>query len=347
MIRVLLADASRPERERLREILESDPEIRVIAEASNGLEAVGRCLSAAPDVVVMDLQMPGLDGVSAVEQIMAARPTPIVILSATARPGEVKSAFRAVRAGALEALPRPEGTTSDPSCRKLGEDLLRRVKLYARAGGREGWGGVETASALSLDLPLPSVSPRVVAIGASTGGPKTVQALLSALPSRFPCPILLVQHLSRDFTRGFAEWLRRETALVVRVVEGAEPLCPGSVYLAQGGRHLVVRGGRAVLSDDPPANGFRPSVDVLFHSLARECGHLAIAVLLTGMGRDGASGALAVRQAGGHVLVQNEESSVIFGMPRAATELGAPTRVVAAGDLPIALAEAVSDTPAG
>ncbi len=337
----MVVDDSRFVREVLREILESDPEIRVVTEAENGREAVDRCVSVGPDVVLMDLQMPVMDGLTAVEQIMVARPTPVIILSATVRPGEVKSAFQAVRAGAFEALPKPEGMTCRESYRKVAEDLVTRVKLYARVGRRKGWGEESPASLSALDLAVPAASRRLVAIGASTGGPRTIQALLAALPGTFPCPILLVQHISPGFTRGFAQWLQRETPLTVRIVEGAEPLHRGTVYLGLDGRHLVMGKGKAVLSDAPPVNACRPSVDVLFRSMAQECGRLGVAVLLTGMGRDGADGALAVRQAGGEVLVQDERSSVIFGMPRAAIELGAATRIVAARDLPRALVEAI------
>lgn len=190
---------------------------------------------------------------------------------------------------------------------------------------------------------MPASSSKVVAIGASTGGPKTVQALLAALPSGFPSPLLLVQHLSHGFARGFAQWLQRGTPFPVRVVERPEPLRKSTVYLAPEGSHLEVRKGKAVVTRGQPVNGCRPSVDILFHSLARECGGEALAVLLTGMGRDGALGALAVREAGGEVIVQDESTSVIFGMPQAAIELGGATRVVPAGELPRALAESVGN----
>jgi two-component system chemotaxis response regulator CheB len=243
-----------------------------------------------------------------------------------------------VRAGAFEALAKPVGVTSPQAYEAVAADLLARVKLYARVGRRKGWGAEEIETP---HVRMPAVSPRVVGIGASTGGPRTVQAILSVLPPDFPCPILVVQHISLGFTRGFASWLQRESKLAVRVVERPERLTKGSVYLATDGNHLEVRGGMAVLTQTPPVNACRPSVDVLFGALAREYGSYAVAVVLTGMGRDGAQGAAAVRAAGGEVIVQDEESSVVFGMPKAAIELGAASRVVPARLVPRALAEAV------
>ncbi|GAB4265560.1 MAG: chemotaxis-specific protein-glutamate methyltransferase CheB [Deferrisomatales bacterium] len=341
MIRVLLVDDSRLVRTVLRGVLESDPEIQVVGEAENGLEGVRKCVELGPDVVLMDIQMPVMDGLEAVERIMRERPTPVIILSATVHPGEVKSAFRAVRAGAFEALPKPEDVASAEGGARVAEELLPRIKLYARVGRTRGWQRRPEDEGTDAAIRLPAASPRLVAVGASTGGPRTVQSIFRALPASFPCPVLLVQHISLGFTRGFAQWLQRETDLTVKVLERSERLEPGTIYLALDGRHMEARRGLAVLTDDPPVNACKPSVDVLFESVAREWGEHAVAVLLTGMGRDGARGALAVRQAGGEVIVQDESTSVIFGMPKAAIELGAATRVVPAGRIPQVLAEVI------
>jgi two-component system chemotaxis response regulator CheB len=325
----------------LREILEVDPTIRVVGEAGNGLEGVAKCVGSQPDVVLMDVQMPVADGFEAVARIMRERPTPVIVLSATVSPGEVGSAFQAVRAGAFEVLPKPDGPASLESYAPLAEALRSRVKLYARVGRRRGWGTVAEAGRDPAPLRVVGASRRVVALGASAGGPRTLLAILSALPTTFPCPILLVQHISAGFARGFTQWLSREVALPVRAVENPELLRPGTVYLAPDDRHLGVRRGVAMAVEGPPQHGCRPAVDVLFHALAEEYGSLAVAVLLTGMGKDGASGALAVRRAGGEVLVQDEATSVIFGMPKAAIELGAATQVVPAPDIPRLLVQAV------
>ncbi len=347
MIRVLVVDDSRLVRAVVRDLLEEDPDIQVVAEAENGLEAVERCHEVRPDAVVMDIHMPVMDGLTAVERIMAECPTPVLILSATVNPGEVQSAFRAVRAGAFEALPKPDGSVSREEYTALAEELRSRIKLYARVGRRRGWtGAVEHAAPTGRPSVTGPVRRRVVAVAASTGGPRAVQALLSALPRPFPCPLLLVQHISLGFTRGFARWLEKETGFPVRVVEAPEPLKSGTVYMAADGGHLVVRRGRAMLHRGPAVNSCRPSADVLFESVAQAFGSRSVALVLTGMGRDGARGALAIRKAGGEVLVQDETSSVIFGMPKAAIEAGAATRVVPAGELPRALVEALgSEAP--
>jgi two-component system chemotaxis response regulator CheB len=293
----------------------------------------------------MDVQMPVMDGLEAVRRIMQERPTPVIVLSATVCPGEVGSAFRAVRAGAFEALPKPEGLTTRESLERITENLISRIKLYARVGRQRGWRG-RLMDVPSSGKPLfPATSHRVVAIGASTGGPRTVQSLLAAIPGSFPSPILLVQHISRGFTQGFAEWLQRECELDIRVVERSEPLRPGTVYLSRDERHLEIGLGRAVARTGPPVNACRPSVDVLFRSVARECGGNGVAVLLTGMGRDGGKGALAVHKAGGEVIVQDERSSVVFGMPKAAIDLGAAHRVLPAEEIPGALAAVLTEPP--
>ncbi len=339
MIRVLVVDDSRVVRAILRELLDTDPEIQVLAEAENGAQAVELCVSLGPDVVLMDVQMPVMDGLEAVARIMEERPTPVIILSATVSAGEVTSAFRAVRAGAFEALPKPEGPSTRGGYGRVAGDLIDRIKLYARVGRQRGWRGRFDGARTGTGLRFPSASRRLVAVGASTGGPRTVQSLLSAVPGSFPCPILLVQHISQGFTHGFVDWLQREIELSVQVVERSAALRPGTVFVGADERHLEVKMGRAVAVDGPPVNACRPSVDVLFRSVARTCGAKGVVVLLTGMGRDGARGALAVRRAGGEVIVQDEASCVVFGMPRAAIELGAATRVLPADGIPGALAE--------
>ncbi|MDF1553442.1 MAG: chemotaxis-specific protein-glutamate methyltransferase CheB [Deferrisomatales bacterium] len=345
MIRVLVVDDSRLVRTVVREILEADPEIQVVAEAENGLQAVEHCVSLGPDVVVMDIQMPVMDGLEAVERIMARRPTPVIILSATVSPGEVGSAFRAVRAGAFEALPKPEGVTCEETYAKMAADLVARVRLYAKVGQRRGWRDQVEDGAEVADLTAPRTSDRVVALGASTGGPRAVQRLLSSLPAPFPCPVLLVQHISLGFTRGFAQWLQREVSLEVQVVERSARLRSGVVYLPLDGHHLEVRHDLVLLRDTAPVNACRPSVDVLFGSVAREYAARGVAVLLTGMGRDGAQGALQMKQAGAQVLVQDEASCIVYGMPKAAVEVGAATRVVPLREMPSALLDALSVPP--
>lgn len=343
MINVLVVDDSPLVRSIVRDVIEQDPDVTVAGEAENGLDAVKKCISLSPDLVLMDIRMPVMDGLEAVKRIMSEHPTPVLILSATVSPGEVRSAFKAVRAGAFEALPKPEGITSREAYEKLSEDLLSRIKLYAKVGQRRGWKDqCSSARGETPETCLPFASPRIVAIGASTGGPKTVQTLLSSFPSTFPCPVLLVQHISKGFARGFAQWLQKETSLAVKVVEKPERLLKGTVYTAPDGKHLVVRRGMAAPGDGPPVNACRPSVDVLFDSVAEDYGGYAIGVLLTGMGKDGAEGASKIVRAGGDLIVQDEDSSVIFGMPKAAIDIGAYTQIAPARKIPKILAEIIA-----
>lgn len=343
----MLVDDSRVVRAVLRDLLEADPELQVVAEAENGLEAVERCEALRPDVVIMDVQMPVMDGLEAVERIMLRCPAPVIILSATVNPGEVQSAFRAVRAGAFEALPKPDASVTPEAYAAVAEDLRSRVKLYAKVGRRRGWSAApkEAETAPRAAPPGPTRPDRIVAIAASTGGPRAVQRLLRDLGPPFPCPGVLVQHISLGFTRGFAGWLERETGHPVTVVERPVELTPGTLYVAADGTHLAVHHGRAVPQEGPPVNACRPSADVLFETVAREYGARAVGVVLTGMGRDGAQGALALRRAGAPVLVQDEETSVIFGMPKAAIEVGAATRVVGLGEMAWAVLEALGTEP--
>jgi len=345
VIRVLLVDDSRLVRTVVRELLEEDPEIQVVGEAENGLDGVTQCLELKPDVVLMDVQMPVMGGLEAVERIMGERPTPVIVLSATISAGEVGSAFKAVRAGAFDVLPKPENLASREGYAQVADALRSRVKLYARAGRRRDWGAPASVAPAPLPRRARGSSQRVVAVGASAGGPRTLLAMLSALPPSFPCPILLVQHISPGFVRGFSQWLSKEIALPVKIVEDRELLRAGTIYLPADDRHLRVRRGLTVLGDGPPEHGCRPAVDVLFRALAEEYGSLAVAVVLTGMGKDGAQGALAVRRAGGEVLVQDEETSAIFGMPKAAIELGAATRVLPVSDIPRQLVTIVGGRP--
>lgn len=342
MIQVMIVDDSHLVRQMLRELIEHDDEVQVVVEAQNGAEAVDRCLTHKPDVILMDIQMPVMDGIEAVKKIMQVRPTPIIVLSATVYTGEVRSAFRALRAGALDALPKPQGLMVPENFTKVAQDLLSRIKLYALVGKKKGW-AQEPQTKVQPGFISPSVSSKVVVIGASTGGPGAVMSLLSSLPMNFPSPIILVQHMSEGFLGGFSQWLDREVSLNIVYVEEAVRLEPGNVYIPNNGYHIEVSRGAAVLREGPLVNAVRPAVDVLFKSVAREYGEQVVGVLLTGMGRDGGEGALAIKEAGGTVIVQDEETCVVFGMPKVAIELGAADYVEPLSNIPARLAQAVAN----
>lgn len=324
MIRVLVAEDSRTVRRLLVEILESDPEIRVVGEAGDGEETIEMAERLRPDLITMDVHMPILNGLDATKEIMVRAPTPIVIVSSAAREPDVGLALDATRAGALMILPKPESPLA-PDFEERRAELVSMVKAMAQVKVVRRWAPI-TTRARSVDgaTARPGVgNARLVAIATSTGGPPALQRILMDLPRDFPVPILVVQHIADGFVEGLCRWLRSSCNLRVKLAEEGEPLQPRTVYLAADDRHLGVRrNGTVALVDEPPIGGFRPSATYLFESAAREFGAAAIAVILTGMGRDGVEGLHAVHEAGGWVLAQDEPTSAVYGMPREAVRAG-------------------------
>jgi two-component system chemotaxis response regulator CheB len=330
-IRVLVADDSELFRELLSRVVASEPGFEVVAVAADGDEAAGLARKHKPDVITMDLNMPDADGYSGIARIMAATPTPILVLTAN----RVEAVgFRALSLGALDILEKPQaGSDLDDYGRVLRSRLrlLAGVKVIRHMRGlRERSAAAPRASTRQAEL---------VAIGASLGGPRALAALLRGLPTSFPAPIAVVQHIADGFTEGLASWLGSETRLEVREARDGEPLVAGRVVIAPSGHHLVVADGCVRLSDGPPVDTFRPSVTPLFLSAARAYGARACGVILTGMGRDGAEGLKAIHDAGGPTLAQDEATSAVFGMARAAVEAGAVDRVLPLDEIPRALLE--------
>lgn len=326
MIRVLLVDDSPSVRAVLRRFFSKTPDIEVVGEATDGSQAVQAVLDFQPHVVVMDLQMPVMDGYIATERIMAVRPTPIVVLSSRANRNQMQTAFEAIKRGALEVLPKPEDT---PSWQLLAESLPETVRTVADAQARPQWQPRKRRSGAAETVPAPIESGpkelRWVAIGASTGGPAAIREFLDEVPADAPVSFLIVQHIAAGFELGFADWLNKEFPLDVRLAQDGEMPRPGAVRLAPGGCHLQLAPGGVLRLDveTPARRGHRPSVDELFQSCAESCPREVAGVLMTGMGADGVEGLLALRQAGGLTLAQDEASSVVFGMPRVALERGA------------------------
>jgi two-component system, chemotaxis family, protein-glutamate methylesterase/glutaminase len=326
MIRVLIVDDSVTQREIFRRLLTADGGFSVIGEARNGKEAVEKVLSLAPDVVLMDIHMPDMDGIAATREIMQRSPTPIVIASATLRRRDVDLALEAYHAGAVAVIEKPEGAVL-LHLDKIAPQL-RRELIAASQARLPGWtarpAGKETQVSPREELP------RISAIGicASTGGPLALVEILSRLPQPFPVPVLLVQHISRGFEEGFAQWLARSSAQPVAMAAHGEALGPG-IWLAPGGCHLTLGVAlRIELEVARPADIHSPSGDPLFRSLARRLGSQAAGVLLTGMGDDGAAGLLELKEAGGTTIIQDEASSLIWGMPKAAKDKGAAGHVL-------------------
>jgi two-component system chemotaxis response regulator CheB len=343
--RVLVVEDSLTVRKRLSEILSADPEIELIGEAEDGKRAIELCQERRPDVITMDMMLPVMSGVAATEYIMAYCPTPILVVSSSINRGELFKTYDALAAGAVDVLEKMTGTEPDGAWER---NFLATIKLVAKIrvithprARLAGFGRLA-----SNPLPRrgdPALSGRkleLVAIGASTGGPAAIVEVLRSLPAAFQLPILFVLHINEPFGTAFADWLDGQTGRRVAYAKDGDSVVSarGRVVMAPAGRHLVVRDGRLRLTSDPERHSCRPSVDVLFESVAREYGASAIACLLTGMGRDGALGLLQIRQAGGLTIAQNEATSVIYGMPREAVLLGAATRVLPLDEIGPALA---------
>jgi two-component system chemotaxis response regulator CheB len=354
MIRVLIVDDSPTLRKLTRAILESDPALQVVGEARNSEEAVALTHKLQPDIITMDVRMSEMDGYQAIRRIMAESPRPIVVLTSTESDREPPINFKALEAGALMVVGKPHGLPdTDPQA----DQLIAQVKTMAeiKVVRRRWWLlGEKPASPRGepvepgqngpvVTTPRAVTGPvRLIAIGASTGGPPALQIIFGQLPPGLPVPIVVVQHISHGFVGGLARWLGDTTPLRIKVAETGEPLRPGTVYLAPDDQHLLVtQGNLALLKTSPPVDGHRPSVTVLFESVAQHYGSTAVGVLLTGMGSDGARGLKALHDAGGRTIAQDKATCVVFGMPQQGIALGVAHEVLPLEQIGPRLAELV------
>jgi two-component system chemotaxis response regulator CheB len=338
--RVVVVEDSATVRNRLVEILRTDPDLDVVGAAEDGKSAIEICLRCRPDVVTMDMMLPVMSGLAATEFIMAHCPTPILVVSASTNRGELFKIYEALAAGAVDVLEKPAGGEPDGAWEKR---FLATVKLVARirviTHPRDRLSRLcrhaHDSPPLSPFPPERAKGYGLVAIGASTGGPGAIVEVLRGLPANFRLPILCVLHINEPFGTAFADWLDGQTERRVAYPQDGAPVAAaaGRVVVAPGGRHLVVRDGRLRLTRDSARHSCRPSVDVLFESIAVEYGASAIACLLTGMGKDGALGLLRVRQAGGMTIAQDESTSVVYGMPREAAMIGAAQQILRLADI--------------
>ena len=351
-LRVLIVEDSLTVRKRLCEVLAADAEIEIIGEAADGKEAIRLCQARRPDVITMDMMLPVMSGLAATEYIMAHCPTPILVVSSSFNRGELFKTYEALAAGAVDVLEKPRGDELEGAWEQRFISLLKlvaRIRVITHLRGRLGTSSPINHTAVAVDKTSGASAPgsyQVIAIGASTGGPRAIVEVLRALPREVSLPILLVLHISEPFGASFAEWLDGQTQRRASYARDGESIAAatGRIVMAPPQRHLLVRAGRLYLSADPERHSCRPSVDVLFESLAREYGAAGIACLLTGMGRDGAAGLLAIRNAGGLTIAQDEASCVVYGMPREAAELGAARQVLPLADIAPALAAANNTT---
>lgn len=331
MIKVLVVDDSAVAREFLVHVINASPGLVVVGTARDGIEAVEAAARLRPDIISMDIIMPRMDGPEAIDRIMQANPCPIVVVTGNTITEEVRATFQSLASGALAIVPRPESLSTEQGRGAAGHlvDTLRlmsEIKVVRRLARRP------REIATSDPARAPAHSFRVVAVGASTGGPSALRTIIGALSSDFPSPIVIVQHIAAGFVDGFVSWLAEASALPVRLATQGMKLENGYIYIAPDGAHLGVDADERVvlapLARDAAKTGLCPSVAHLFDSVARIYGSRAVAILLSGMGRDGADGLLALRRAGALTIAQDKESSVVHGMPGEAIALGAAAQIL-------------------
>ncbi|OYT48309.1 MAG: chemotaxis response regulator protein-glutamate methylesterase [Desulfurococcales archaeon ex4484_42] len=338
-IKVIIVDDSRLTRRVLRNTLENDPLIKVVGEASNGLEAIDKVLSLNPDVVIMDVVMPKMDGITAIKEILKVKPVPILVFSSITEEGS-KAALDALEAGALEVIPKPGGTPIITDLKNLKDELIRKVKVLASIGRAKLSARLSLLTlrpeVTSAPLETPGITdkpaPTVAVIASSTGGP---QALMKVIPKVSVAPIsalLIVQHMPPLFTKALAEKLDRVSVFKIKEAEDGEEVLTCHGYVAPGDYHMRVqirRGKpRIELDKGPKIHGVRPAADITMKDVANVWGPATVAAVLTGMGCDGAEGAAAIKAKGGYVIAQDERTSIVWGMPKAVVTRGLADKVL-------------------
>lgn len=328
-IRVLIVEDSPVVRELLLHIVGTDPRFEIIAAVGSAEEALKGLELYAPDVISLDIRLPGMNGLDATLEIMATRPTPIVVVSASVQDDELNIAMNALRAGALTVVEKPVGVSSE-AYQALADQLRNQLAIMSQVrvvkqARRRGlsFGSVPPVVAGEEKGRKWAQQPRLLGLVASTGGPNALSRLLNGLGRDFPLPIAVVQHMAPSFIEGFAQWLGQVTPFRAVFAADGMALEPGTLYLPPADHHLEVLGERLALSTAPPEVNQRPSGTVLFRSMARSMKDACIGVLLTGMGTDGAEGLLALRRAGSYTIAEDETTTVIYGMPAEAVRLGA------------------------
>lgn len=324
-IRVLLVEDSPTVYQLLQHILLSQPDITIVGWAKDGRQAVQQTAMLQPDLVLMDLHMPIMNGLQATQEIMSSTPTPILMITATGNPQDVALSLEALRAGAMALVAKPVGLHHAANDKQT-QTLLKMIRALAEVKTVKLGMRNKTADATAHP---PAQRLKLLTIAASTGGPQALAMILSALDQTFPMPILLVQHIGGDFSDGFISWLQDGTGLKVRLARPGDVALAGHLYVAGSDSHLGINSsGRLIASDAPPIAGFRPSASYLFESAAMAFANEVIAIVLTGMGDDGVSGLKVLQQRGGYIIAQDQQTSVVYGMPKAAKEAGVVSDVL-------------------
>jgi len=352
-IRVLLVEDSPVALAILKKILDSAPEIEVVGTARSGKEALAMISKTNPQVICTDLYMPEMNGLEFTEEVMATCPKPILVVSAAVQEEDANNVFRLLAAGAVDIFPKPRaGLPADYERAK--QELISKIKVLAGVAVFTQHRRLPETKNIAISEkpispPLAEVKnveppkaqefralifPKIVVIGASTGGPQALQSILSQLPEKFPVPVVCIQHISEGFLQGLVDWLGAECKLPVKIAPAGELMKSGTIYFAPEGQHLEFsNGGYLIHSKASAVGGHRPSVTITLQSAARCYGRSTVGVLLTGMGRDGADGMLAIKKAGGTTIAQDEASCVVFGMPKEAIALGAAEYILPVKDI--------------
>ncbi len=340
MVKVLVVDDSSFFRRRITDFLSSDPDIEVIAQAIDGLDAVEKTNQLNPDVITMDIEMPRLDGISAVKKIRETKSTPVLMFSSLTHDG-AKATFAALDAGASDFLPKKfEDIASEKS--DAIKTLCERVKSIARKRTGTDAAKIKISTSLKSTPMMSSKGYQLAVIGASTGGPVAVEKVLKTLPADYSLPILLIQHMPASFTGAFAERLNKICAISVKEAEDGDQLQAGTAYIAPGGRQMCLkkngRGNTISIEDEPAATTYKPSVDITFNSIAEAYRGRVLAIVLTGMGSDGCNGARTLREKGATVWAQDEASCVVYGMPMAVVKENLADKVMSVDEIGMSLA---------
>jgi two-component system, chemotaxis family, protein-glutamate methylesterase/glutaminase len=333
-IRILIVEDSTIFQTVLKNIFSTSPDLEVVGTASNGIEGLALIPQLDPDVICTDFHMPKMDGLEFTKQVMVQYPRPILVISISVQTEQRHRIFELLEAGAVDIFPKPRSSV-DPDSQINQLRLINKIKILA---GVKVFRKRTPQASLKSEF-LPNISQptslnatsgiKIIAIGTSTGGPQALQTIFASLPANFPVPIVCVQHISHGFLDGLIQWLNLTSALPIEIARSGITPQPGTIYFPPEKKHLELNSqGQFVSSDSPPISGHRPAVDVTFKSVAQVYGRNAIAVLLTGMGKDGAAGMQMIRQAGGLTIAQDQETSVIFGMPKEAIELGSVQHIL-------------------
>ncbi len=333
-IRVLIVDDSPIAIAVIKKMISTSNELEVVGVARNGREALEQIPQLDPNVICTDLHMPEMDGLEFTREAMNKYPRPILVISVSVREEDKATVFKLLEAGAVDVLPKPRGGLGGAPSEELTRELVHKIKIVngVKVFARRRKPSTDTgtpAEAPAEKAPDKPAQVRAVALGASTGGPQAIQSILASLPETFPVPILCVQHISEGFMQGLVDWLHNNCRLNVQVAEPGVIPAKGNVYFPREGTHLTLDAqGRLECEPGEAFNGHRPSVTVTFNSAAAFFRQTCVGVLLTGMGDDGAAGLKAIRDAGGYTIAQDEKTSTVYGMPRAAKELGAVMNVL-------------------